>query len=169
MKTTLPALALASMLCACVAAPEPAASNAAPDNRAALAGLTEMKIAFDITEANPKALLAKLGVIDTTRKQLIEDGVTPRMVLAFRGDASYFTQADVEKVKPEDREDARKIGAKLKELRAASGVEALEQCNLPLAPRKLKSVDVMPEVKVVGNGWISLVAYQRRGYAYIAP
>jgi intracellular sulfur oxidation DsrE/DsrF family protein len=169
MKTTLPALALASLLWACAAAPQPSASNAAPDNRAALAGLTEMKIAFDITEGNPKALLGKLGVIDTTRKQLIEDGVTPRMVLAFRGDASYFTQADVEKLKPEDREDARKIAAKLKELRAANGVEALEQCNLPLAPRKLRSGDVMPEVKVVGNGWISLVAYQRRGYAYIAP
>jgi len=169
MKTILPALALASLLAACAAASEPSASNAPPDNRAALAGLTEMKIAFDITDGNPKALLAKLGVIDTTRKQLIADGVVPRMVLAFRGDASYFTQADVEKVKPEDREEARKIAAKLKELRAASGVEALEQCNLPLAPRKLKSVDVMPEVKVVGNGWISLVAYQHRGYAYIVP
>jgi intracellular sulfur oxidation DsrE/DsrF family protein len=157
------------LLGGCASAPAPSASNAAPDNRDALAGVTEMKIAFDITDGNPKVLLAKLGVIDTTRKQLIEDGVTPRMVLAFRGDASYFTQADVEKVKPEDREDARKIAAKLKELRAANGVEALEQCNLPLAPRKLKSVDVMPEVKVVGNGWISLVAYQRRGYAYITP
>jgi intracellular sulfur oxidation DsrE/DsrF family protein len=169
MRMILSALALATALGACAAAPEPAASNAAPDNHAALAGMTEMKIAFDITDGNPKALLAKLAVIDTTRKQLIEDGVTPRLVLAFRGDASYFTQGDVEKAKPEDREDAKKIVAKLKELRAANGVEALEQCNLPLAPRKLKSVDVMPEVKVVGNGWISLVAYQRHGYAYIAP
>jgi intracellular sulfur oxidation DsrE/DsrF family protein len=169
MKPILAASILATTLCACAAAPEPAASNATPDNRAALAGMTEMKIAFDITDANPKVLLAKLANIDVTRKQLMDDGVTPRMVIAFRGDASYFTQADVEKVKPEDRDDARKIAAKLKELRAAPGVEALEQCNLPLAPRKLKSGDVMPEVKVVGNGWISLVAYQRRGYAYIVP
>jgi intracellular sulfur oxidation DsrE/DsrF family protein len=169
MKPILAASILATALCACAAAPEPAASNAAPDNHAALAGMTEMKIAFDITDANPKVVLAKLANIDVTRKQLMDDGVTPRMVIAFRGDASYFTQADVEKVKAEDRDDARKIAAKLKELRAAPGVEALEQCNLPLAPRKLKSADVMPEVKVVGNGWISLVAYQRRGYAYIVP
>src|SRR5476651_1442675 len=169
MKPILAASIFATLLCACAAAPEPAASNAAPDNRAALAGMTEMKIAFDITDGNPKVLLAKLANIDVTRKQLMDDGVTPRMVIAFRGDASYFTQADIEKVKPEDRDDARKIAAKLKELRAAPGVEALEQCNLPLAPRKLKSGDVMPEVKVVGNGWISLVAYQRRGYAYIVP
>jgi intracellular sulfur oxidation DsrE/DsrF family protein len=169
MKKIVCALVLAPWLCACAAAPELAASNASPDNRAALAGLTEMKMAFDITDGNPKAVLAKLDSIETTRKQLIADGVTPHMVIAFRGEASYFTQSDIEKVKPENREDAKKIAAVLKELRAASGVDALEQCNLPLAPRKLKSADVMPEVQVVGNGWISLVAYQRRGYAYIVP
>jgi intracellular sulfur oxidation DsrE/DsrF family protein len=169
MKRILPALAAALLLAACATAPEPSASGGAPDNREALAGLKEMKIAFDFTDGNPKVLLAKLGIVDVTRKQLIADGVTPRMVLAFRGDASYFTQSDPEKVKPEEREDARKIAAKLKELRAASGIESLEQCNLPLAPRKLKSTDVIPEVKVVGNGWLSLVAYQHRGYAYIAP
>lgn len=171
MKPTLPALVLvlAAMLFGCASAPGSVASAAAPNNRDALAGVTEMKIAFDITEGNPKALLAKLGVIDVTRKQLLDEGVTPRLVLAFRGDASYFTQADIERVKPEEREDARKIAAKLREFHAANGVEALEQCNLPLAPRKLKATEVMPEVKVVGNGWISLVAYQHRGYAYIAP
>ncbi|MGZ5105095.1 MAG: DsrE family protein [Usitatibacter sp.] len=155
----------AALFAACATAAEPTP----PDNHDALAGLKEMKIAFDFTDGNPKVLLAKLSNIDVTRKQLIADGVTPRMVLTFRGDASYFTQADLDKVKPEDREDARKVMAKLKELRAANGVESLEQCNLPLAPRKLRADEVMPEVKVVGNGWISLVAYQHRGYAYIAP
>jgi intracellular sulfur oxidation DsrE/DsrF family protein len=29
--------------------------------------------------------------------------------------------------------------------------------------------NVLPEIKVVGNSWISLMAYQARGYAYIAP
>ena len=112
----------------------------------------EMKVAFDIT-----------------RKQLIESGVTPRMVLAFRGDASYYTQTNLSMVKEADRADALKIAAQLRELRKANGVEALEQCNVPLASRKLKPADVMQEVKLVPNGWISLVAYQQKGYAYIAP
>ena len=129
----------------------------------------EMKIAFDITDANPQALITKLTVIDLTRKQLIESGVTPRMVLAFRGDASYYTQTNLNLVKEADRADALKIAAQLRELRKASGVEALEQCNVPLAARKLKPADVMPEVTLVPNGWISLVAYQQKGYGYIAP
>lgn len=129
----------------------------------------EMKIAFDITDGNPRALLAKLNIIDTTRKQLIESGVTPRIVLAFRGDASYFTNVDVSQIKEADRLDAARIAGKLQDLQKANGVEALEQCNLPLASRKLRPSDVMQEVRVVPNGWISLVAWQQRGYAYIVP
>ncbi len=129
----------------------------------------EMKVAFDITDANPQVLITKLTVIDLTRKQLIESGITPRMVLAFRGDASYYTQTNLMMVKEADRADALKIASQLRELRKANGVEALEQCNVPLASRKLKPADVMQEVKVVPNGWISLVAYQQKGYAYIAP
>ena len=61
------------------------------------------------------------------------------------------------------------IAAKLKHLRGASGVEAVEQCNVALRLADVKREHVMPEVTVVGNRWISLLAYQARGYAYIAP
>jgi intracellular sulfur oxidation DsrE/DsrF family protein len=128
-----------------------------------------MKVAFDVTDGNPQVLMAKLTVIELTRKQLVESGVTPRMVIAFRGDASYYTQTNLSMVKEGDRADALAIAAKLRELKNATGVEALEQCNVPLASRKLKPADVMQEVKVVPNGWISLVNYQEKGYSYIVP
>ena len=129
----------------------------------------EMKIAFDVTDGNPQVLLKKLDTIDVTRKQLIEKGITPKMVISFRGNASYYTQTNLSMVKEADRADALAIAAKLRELRKASGVESLEQCNLPLAERKLNPADVMQEIKVVPNGWISLVGYQERGYSYIVP
>jgi len=72
-------------------------------------------------------------------------------------------------VKEADRADALKIAAMIRDLRKASGVESLEQCNVPLAQRKLKPADVMQEVKLVPNGWIALATYQKKGYAYIAP
>jgi intracellular sulfur oxidation DsrE/DsrF family protein len=129
----------------------------------------EMKVAFDVTDGNPQVLLLKLAIIDLTRKQLIESGVTPKMVIAFRGDASYYTQTNLAIVKESDRADALAIAAKLRELRKASGVESLEQCNVPLASRKLKPADVMEEVKLVPNGWIALATYQEKGYSYIVP
>jgi intracellular sulfur oxidation DsrE/DsrF family protein len=134
-----------------------------------LAGMKEMKIAFDITDANPKVLLNKLEVIDETRQSLLKQGVTPRFVLAFRGEASRFVQTDIDKIKPEDRELAAKVAAKVKALKQAPGVESLEQCSIPLRQREIAESKVIPEIKVVENGWIALVSYQARGYAYIAP
>lgn len=129
----------------------------------------EMKLAFDFTDASPVVLLNKLNNVDLTRKQLIEAGVTPKIVMTFRGNASYFTQTNLAAVKEADRADALKVAAKLREMKLAPGVQALEQCNLPLADRKLKPADLMQEVKLVPNGWIALGGYQQQGYAYIAP
>lgn len=132
-------------------------------------GSKEMKLAFDFTDANPVVLLNKLNNVDVTRKQLIDAGTTPRIVMTFRGNASFFTQTNLAAVKEAERADALKVAAKLRELKKAPGIEGLEQCNLPLADRKLKPADVMQDVKLVPNGWIALGNYQRQGYAYIAP
>lgn len=138
-------------------------------NYDALQGVHDLKMAFDVTQGNPKVLVLQLHTIDVTRKQLIDAGVTPHIVVTFRGDASYYTQTDVSKVKPEDRGEYGKVADAIRQLRKQPGVESMEQCSLPLPSRKIDRADVMPEVKVVPNGWIALVAYQQKGYAYISP
>ena len=132
-------------------------------------GAKELKLAFDFTDANPVVLLKKLENVDTTRQQLIASGITPKIVMTFRGNASFFTQTDLSAIKEPERADALKVAAKLREMKRSPGVQGLEQCNLPLADRKLKPADLMQEVKLVPNGWIALGTYQQQGYAYIAP
>lgn len=129
----------------------------------------EAKMAFDITDSATAPLIVKLETIETTRKQLLAAGQTPKLVLAFRGNASYFTQTDLTLVKEADRADTLRIQALIRQLRQSGAVEGVEQCSLPLAPRKIDAKNLMQEVKLVPNGWISLAEYQRRGYAYIAP
>ena len=161
------ALVLAPLfLSGCIAVSHEHAHHPAP---VAYANPNEVKMAFDFTEASPRAMLVKLENVDVTRKQYLERGITPHIVLTFRGEASYFTQADLSMVKEADREGAAKVQAKLRELRHAEGVDSFEQCNLPLASRKLNPNNLMSEVKLVPNGWIALVDYQQKGYAYIAP
>jgi intracellular sulfur oxidation DsrE/DsrF family protein len=139
------------------------------DDQEALAGLKEVKVAFDLTAGDPKALLGRLNIIDETRQSLIQQDVTPRFVLTFRGPATRLTQTDQSKIKPEDREGAAKIAAKLAQMRSAKGIENLEQCAVAVREQGTRPQDVVPSVKVVGNAWISLMAYQAKGYAYIAP
>jgi len=139
------------------------------DDQESLAGLKEVKVAFDVTTGDAKALLGRLNVIDETRQSLIRQGVTPHFIITFRGPATKLIQSDASKIKPEDRALAQQITAKLKDMRAAKGVEDLEQCAVAVREQGTKPEDVTPSVKVVGNAWISLMAYQSRGYAYIAP
>ena len=139
------------------------------DDQRALSGLKEVKVAFDVTAGDAKALLGRLNVIDETRQSLIRQGVAPHFIITFRGPATKLVQTDLSKIKPEDRATAAKISAKLKEMRSAKGVEDLEQCAVAVREQGTKPEDVVPSVKVVGNAWISLMAYQSRGYAYIAP
>lgn len=141
----------------------------AADDSAALKGIKEGKIAFDIHEGNPKLLLARLNVIDETRQSLIQQGVTPSFILAFRGPATKLVQTDQDKIKPEDRELAAKVAARIKEMSKAPGVEGFEQCAVASRTQETKTELVLPEIRVVGNGFISLMAYQAKGYAYIAP
>jgi intracellular sulfur oxidation DsrE/DsrF family protein len=149
------------------ALPRGGRAEAADDNP--IAGLKDARIAFDITAGEPGRLLNILNTIDETREGLVRQGVTPHFVLAFRGPATLFTQTDVSRLKPEDRETAAKIATKLKQLRRAAGIERLDQCSIAMRGQKVDKSQINPDVTVVENGWITLVGYQAKGYAYIAP
>jgi intracellular sulfur oxidation DsrE/DsrF family protein len=139
------------------------------DDSAALRGMTEGKIAFDITEGSGKPLLNRLNIIDETRRSLIQQGVKPHFVIAFRGPATKLVQSETDKIAPEDREMARTIAAKIEAMSKESGVEAIEQCSVAAKEQGTNPEKVLPPIKVVGNGFISLMAYQAQGYAYIRP
>jgi intracellular sulfur oxidation DsrE/DsrF family protein len=141
----------------------------AADDREALVGIKDGKIAFDIHEGNPKLLLARLDVIDETRQSLIQQGVKPSFILAFRGPATKLVQTDQSKIKPEDRELAAKVAARIREMSKSPGIDRFEQCAIASRTQETKTELVLPEIRVVGNGFISLMAYQAKGYAYIAP
>lgn len=139
------------------------------DDRAALAGLKEVRGAFDITEGSGDKLLQRLDLIDETRRSLIAQGVTPRFVIAFRGGATRLVRTDLEILRPEEREATKKIAGKIREMRQSPGVERLEQCAVAVRLQETRVDRVLPGITVVGNGWISLMAYQSKGYAYIYP
>jgi len=141
----------------------------AADDKAALAGLNEVKVGFDLKEGDGKLLLSRLDIIDETRQSLIQQGVKPHFIIAFRGPATKLVQTDPAMIKPQDREMATKIAAKIKQMSASSGIQAFEQCAVAAREQGTDVEKLLPEIRVVGNGFISLMAYQAKGYAYIAP
>jgi intracellular sulfur oxidation DsrE/DsrF family protein len=142
---------------------------ASPQDSDALSGLSEVKVAFDMQTGNSAALLKQLEVIEETRDSLIKQGVKPSFVITFRGPATKLVQTDPGEIATEDRENARTIAGKIRALKAAEGIGGIEQCAVAVRLAGTKPENVLPEIKVVGNGWISLMAYQAKGYGYIAP
>jgi intracellular sulfur oxidation DsrE/DsrF family protein len=141
----------------------------AANDSGALQGLKEVKLAFDVTSDDAKRLTSVLDTIEETRVGLVKQGVTPHIVVTFRGPATKLVQTDQTLMKPADRERAAAIAAKVKALSTASGIDGIEQCSIAVRGAGTKPENVVSGIKIVGNGWISLAAYQAKGYAYIAP
>jgi intracellular sulfur oxidation DsrE/DsrF family protein len=114
-------------------------------------------------------LLKQLEVIEETRQSLIKQGVKPDFVITFRGPATKLVQTDQSQIAAEDRENATKVAEKVSALKTAKGVTSMEQCAIAVRLAGTKPENVLPAIKVVGNGFISLMGYQAKGYGYIAP
>jgi intracellular sulfur oxidation DsrE/DsrF family protein len=136
-----------------------------PDDHVALDGLTSVQIICDVNVGEAKLLLRRLELIDETYTQLLDAGVTPTIVVAFRGGASLYVTTGEKYV------DAGNMGTK-KEIRGwvdqfrRHGFR-LEQCAIAAKAWKVDPADFLPAIKVVQNGYISIVAYQARGYALL--
>lgn len=143
------------------------AGGATGDERALLAGIKEGKIVYDITEGDGKALVTRLESIEETRQDLIKQGITPRFVLSFRGPATLLVQSDLEKVKPEARPYVAQIASMLAQMGKTAGFDSLEQCGVAIRHAGTRAENVVPSVKVVANSFVTLMAYQAKGYAYI--
>ncbi len=135
------------------------------DDKQALGNLTSLKIVCDVNVGEAKLLLRRLELIDETYSQLIDAGVTPTVVVAFRGGASLFVTLGVKHVDPGDAETKKEIQGWVDQF-SQHGFR-IEQCAIAAKAHKVDPADFLPAVTVVQNGYISIVAYQARGYALL--
>ena len=135
------------------------------NNQDALQGLTETRAVFDINQGNPDILALRLQLVEETYQQLKTAGTASKFVLAFRGKASIFLTVGDAYIDQEDREKKQKIETLLKHL-SQLGLP-LEQCSIAARLSKIDTNDFLPYIKVVANGYTSLIGYQNQGYALI--
>lgn len=136
------------------------------NNQDALQGLTETKAVFDINQGNPDILALRLQLVEKTYTQLKAAETAPKFVLTFRGKASNFLTKGETHIDVEDREKKQQIEKLLKHL-SQIGIP-LEQCAIAAQLAKIDPGDFLPNVKVVANGYVSLIGYQNRGYALVS-
>ena len=125
----------------------------------------EARVYFDVSIGEPEKLALRLGLIEKTRGDLIAAGLTPRIVVGIRGKASNFFTRDEDYVLESDLAVKKKILAQVVRLKAM-GLR-LEQCGLAADMQGIATTDFLPQLEMVGNGYVAMITYQGQGYAYV--
>jgi intracellular sulfur oxidation DsrE/DsrF family protein len=152
-------------VCMCLFLASAMAFAAQFDNEKALKGLSSVKIVCDVNVGDPDLLLTRMYFLDTTYSQLLDAGVKPSIVLAFRGKASLFITKNDKYIKAEHRKQRIEMKKWIEHFIELGFT--IEQCYMAAKSHKIDTKDFLPQVKIVENGYISLIGYQSQGYAFL--
>jgi uncharacterized protein len=134
-------------------------------NRRALNNISTAKTYFDVNMGIAKKLVTRLKLIDTTYEQLQAAGVRPEFVVGFRGKASRFVTKGNDYVFDEDLEEKKKVHTLVKRLQER-GIP-MEQCLIATGFQNVAPEDILPEIELVQNGYVSMIGYQVKGFAQV--
>ena len=140
--------------------------RAAPVNDAAsLSGLKSAKAVFLIASANPRKVAHVLRLVGKTATSMDRQGVKTRVVVVVAGPAVAFLTKDRRGISYQDQRPVAEIQKAVRILRKA-GIRT-EACDVALRGHDIDPRAVISSVHVVGNGFISAIAYQQKGYSLV--
>lgn len=133
----------------------------------ALAGLKSIKAIFDVRAGNAKGAALQLKLIhDTCKdKSIMAVSKKPSFVVAFMGPSVRLISRDKKGFSAEDQKAMDEIAQTVKAM-ARDGIK-LEVCDFAVKVFGVDPASILPEIKHVPNGWISLIGYQAKGYSLV--
>ncbi len=132
-----------------------------------LEGVKSVKAVFDVRVGTPKNALGLLKLIHSTFQDKNIRSVTdkPKFAVVILGPAVRLVSKDRKGFSPEDQKTLASIADTIKTM-SKDGIE-LEICMIAAHVFHVQASSILPEIKQVGNGWISLIGYQAQGYSLI--
>jgi len=132
-----------------------------------LKGVKTVKAVFDVRAGKPKALDMQLKLIhdmfkDTRIRNIAGE---PEFVLVFIGGSVKLISTQTERFTPEEKEIVKHIAKRISEM-SKDGVN-MEICLFAADVLGVDHASILPEIKHVPNGWISLIGYQAKGYSIV--
>ena len=136
------------------------------NNEHALAGVDRGEVLFDITLSEPRMLTGQMQVIHETYQDLLANGITPKVVLAFHGQNVHFLTKDLDTVSLEDMTQVEAFNENLNKLIALDGVR-IEACAIATRFFGADRDAIREGIHVVGNTYVSNIGYDKQGYTII--
>jgi intracellular sulfur oxidation DsrE/DsrF family protein len=128
-------------------------------------GIKAAKAVFDEREGNPKGAALQLKIIHQTYKELAAMKNDPVFVVIFIGPSVKLISKTREGFSPEDQKSLDEIANTITAM-SKDGIN-LEICLVAAKMFNVDPASVLPEIKRVGNGWISMIGYQAQRYSLV--
>ena len=131
----------------------------------ALAGLTEGKGVFLVDTDNPEKTALYLEIIKGTYQSMAQQQVKPEFIVVFIGPTVRFLSTEPAAELAGKGEALSSIAASITAL-SKLGIK-LEICAIATDFFKVSNDKLLPELELIGNGFISLIGYQNKGYGLV--
>lgn len=136
------------------------------NDAAALKGVKQGKGIFLLNVDSPQKAALYLNIISDTHKTMAAQKVKPDFVVVFVGaTVRFLTTAPDAELAATQKEALASIAASIKWLKE-KGVK-LEICEIATDFFKVPNDKLLPELKLIGNGFTSLIGYQSKGYGLV--
>ena len=142
-------------------------ANVTAQQYEALQGVFSVKAIFDVRIDNPKSAALHLDLIRQTFKDKNITQLTsePLFVVVFIGPSVKLISKNREGFSAEDNQSLDKIASTISQM-SKDGIK-LEACMVAASVFGVDPASILPEIKHVPNGFISLLAYEAKGFGLV--
>ena len=155
-----------SFLVLCFLSSAPLQAAKPIDDSAALNGVKETQSVFLVDFTNPKKTAFYMKIFNGTHDGLVRQGVKPNMVLVFIGETVRYLSTEPDDLLAMEYEAELASIAESARVLKEKGVR-MEVCAVATDVFKVENATVLPEMEVVGDGFISLIGWQTQGHKLV--
>ncbi|MGE5284686.1 MAG: DsrE family protein [Actinomycetota bacterium] len=130
-----------------------------------LASLKSAKVIWDERESTPKTAVLHLKLIHQTYKDFAAMKKDPAFVVVFIGPSVKLVSKNKDSFSLEDQKAIDEIANTISAM-SKDGIK-MEICLVAVKVFNVDPASVLPEIKRVGNGWISMIAHEAQGYSLV--
>ena len=132
-----------------------------------LKNLKSVKAVFDMRIGDPQSAALHLKLIHDTFKDKSIVAITdkPDFAVVLIGASVKLVSTNKEGFSPEQQKVIDEIAGIITAM-SKDGIK-LEICMVAANLMGVEPASILPEIKQVGNGWISLIGYQANGYSLV--
>ncbi|MBI4775025.1 MAG: DsrE family protein [Deltaproteobacteria bacterium] len=131
----------------------------------AMKGVDNVQAMFDFRDGVPKSALVHMKLLHDTYKQLADMKKNPVFVVVFMGSSVKLISSNQAEFSAEEQKDLKELADTISKM-AKDGID-FEVCLFAAHVFKVDPKSIQSEIKHVGNGWISEIGYEARGYSMV--